>query len=399
MLTEKHLDAYAQVMIWALDTARGRKPRKGNIVLLQSDPAASALAEKIYALLLRRSLQPVVRWNPTVRMEHDFYALGEDKQLTFHPPGTKELLGALHGAIHLRAPESLTHLRDVHPERISLATLARKPLRDILDAREHRKLFGWTLAMLPTQAMAQAAGMDLDAYTGQIVNACYLDADDAVAAWREVFDAVGRIKRWLNKMNPKTLRVESEGMDLEVSLGEQRKWVGLSGHNIPSFEIFLSPDWRGVRGVYVADQLSYRNGNLVSGVRLEFTDGRVTCAQAEQGEAFLRSQVAMDPGAAQVGEFSLTDKRFSRINAFMANTLFDENYGGEHGNCHLALGSSYVESFSGKAADLDKRRKRDLGFNESALHWDLVNTRPKVVTARLRSGKSRVIYENGEFSC
>ena len=101
----------------------------------------------------------------------------------------------------------------------------------------------------------------------------------------------------------------------------------------------------------------------------------------EQGEAFLRSQVAMDPGAAQVGEFSLTDKRFSRINAFMANTLFDENFGGPFGNCHLALGSSHIESFSGKASDLDKRRKRALGFNESALHWDLVNTREKTVTA------------------
>ena len=399
MFTEKHLEAYAQVMIWALDTARGRKLRKGNIVLLQSDPAATALTEKIYALLLRRSLQPVVRWNPTVRMEHDFYALGEDRQLTFHPPGTKKLLGALHGAIHLRAPESLTHLRDVHPERISMATLARKPLRDILDAREHRKLFGWTLAMLPTEQLAQAAGMSLDAYARQIVNACYLDSDDAVLSWQEVFVAVGGIKRWLNGLNPKTLRVESEGMDLEVSVGERRKWVGLSGHNIPSFEIFLSPDWRGVRGVYHADQPSYRNGNLVSGVRLEFTDGRATSVQAEEGEKFLRSQVAMDEGAARVGEFSLTDRRFSRIDAFMANTLFDENYGGEHGNCHLALGSSYVESFAGKMEDLDKRRKRSLGFNESALHWDLVNTRPKVVTARLRSGKNRVIYENGEFCC
>ncbi|WP_045221074.1 aminopeptidase [Desulfonatronum thioautotrophicum] len=399
MLTEKHLNAYAQVMIWALDTARRRKLRKGNIVLLQSDPAAAPLAEKIYSLLLRRSLQPVVRWNPTVHMEHDFYALGEDKQLTFHPPGTKELLGALHGAIHLRAPESLVHLRDIRPERISLATLARKPLRDILDAREHRGLFGWTLAMLPTQQMAEAADMDLEAYSRQIVRACYLDSDDAVASWQEVFAAISRIKRWLNGLNPKALHVASENMDLEVSIGERRRWVGLSGHNIPSFEVFLSPDWRGIRGVYFADQPSYRNGNLVSGVRLEFTDGRVSSAQAEQGEAFLRSQVAMDQGAAQVGEFSLTDKRFSRISAFMANTLYDENFGGEQGNCHLALGSSYVESFSGKMDELNTRHKRSLGFNESALHWDLVNTQSKVVTARLRSGKSQVIYENGQFLC
>ena len=82
MLTEKHLDAYAQVMIWALDTARRRKLSKGNIVLLQSDPAASALTEKIYTLLLRRSLHPVVRWNPTVPMEHDFYALSDHRQIT-----------------------------------------------------------------------------------------------------------------------------------------------------------------------------------------------------------------------------------------------------------------------------------------------------------------------------
>ncbi|GAB6057381.1 aminopeptidase [Desulfonatronum parangueonense] len=397
MFTEKHLDAYAQVMLWALETARGRKLKAGNIVLLQSDPAAVALSEKIYALLLDRSLQPVVRWNPSVRMEHDFYARGEDRHLTFHPPGTKELLGALHGAIHLRAPESLTHLRDVRPERISMATLARKPLRDILDVREQKKLFGWTLAMLPTEQLALAAGMDVDAYAQQIVNACYLDSDDAVGSWREVFDSVNRIKRWLNSLKPKTLRVESAGMDLEVSVGEQRRWVGLSGHNIPSFEIFLSPDWRGVRGVYFADQLSYRNGNIVEGVRLEFKDGRAVDAQAVQGEKFLRSQIAMDEGAARVGEFSLTDKRFSRINAFMANTLFDENFGGPFGNCHLALGSSYVESFSGKVSDLDKRRKRNLGFNESALHWDLVNTREKTVTARLGSGKTQVIYENGEF--
>ena len=43
-------------------------------------------------------------------------------------------------------------------------------------------------------------------------------------------------------------------------------------------------------------------------------------------------------------------------------------------------------------------RKRQLGFNESALHWDLVNTEKKRVTAHLKSGKALVIYENGRFS-
>jgi aminopeptidase len=106
----------------------------------------------------------------------------------------------------------------------------------------------------------------------------------------------------------------------------------------------------------------------------------------------------MDPGASRVGEFSLTDARFSRIDAFMAHTLFDENFGGEHGNCHVAVGSSYADTYAGDPAELGPERKMELGFNTSALHWDLVNTEQKRVTAKLKGGGSEIIYEDGEFT-
>jgi len=119
--------------------------------------------------------------------------------------------------------------------------------------------------------------------------------------------------------------------------------------------------------------------------------------QAAQGRDFTAQQIAMDRGARRVGEFSLTDKRFSPIDRFMANTLFDENFGGRFGNCHLALGSAYSDAFAGNPADLTPERKRGLGFNDSALHWDLVNTQAKRVTAYGRDGRPRLIYEDGEF--
>jgi aminopeptidase len=81
----------------------------------------------------------------------------------------------------------------------------------------------------------------------------------------------------------------------------------------------------------------------------------------------------------------------------MANTLFDENFGGTYGNCHLAVGSSYSDTYDGNQAALTRERKERLGFNDSALHWDLVNTERKTVTAHLTSGKQVVIYENGMF--
>jgi aminopeptidase len=105
----------------------------------------------------------------------------------------------------------------------------------------------------------------------------------------------------------------------------------------------------------------------------------------------------MDRGAGRVGEFSLTDRRFSRIDRFMANTLFDENFGGRYGNCHIALGDSYSDTYDGDPSRLTKAIKKKLGFNESALHWDLVNTEKKTVTAHLKTGEKVLIYEDGIF--
>jgi aminopeptidase len=105
----------------------------------------------------------------------------------------------------------------------------------------------------------------------------------------------------------------------------------------------------------------------------------------------------MDKGSCRVGEFSLTDKRFSKIDRFMANTLYDENYGGRYGNCHLAVGMSYSDTFDGDPSRLTKTIKNRLGFNDSALHWDLINTENKQVIAHLHSGEDVVIYEDGMF--
>jgi aminopeptidase len=198
-------------------------------------------------------------------------------------------------------------------------------------------------------------------------------------------------------MDVRRYHIESEHVDLRVTPGEKRQWVGISGHNIPSFEIFFSPDWRGTEGVYYADQPSFRNGNQVEGVRIEFKKGIAVKKEARKGGTFLSKFLAMDRGASRAGEFSLTDKRFSKINRFMANTLYDENHGGRYGNCHLALGSSYSATYTGDPAKLTKALKERLGFNDSAVHWDLVNTENKNVTAHLASGEKRVIYENGMF--
>jgi aminopeptidase len=397
MLSDTQLDRYADVLLWALKKSRTEKFKRGDIILIRSDPAAARLAERVQAKVLEGGMHAVVRMGLTSEMERTFFTKANNKQLVFEPPGDKEFYSHLDGSIYLHAPESLTHLGDVDPRKIAKTALARKPLRDILDKREAKGRFGWTLCMMPTPELARHAGLTLRQYTNQIVKACLLDTENPSQAWQEIYRKALRIRKWLSRMEVAYLHIESKSIDLKITPGKQRKWIGLSGHNIPSFEIFVSPDWRGTEGIYFADLPSFRSGNLLEGVRLEFKKGNVARVEARKGVDFVRKQIAMDRGASRVGEFSLTDKRFSRINKFMANTLFDENHGGRYGNCHLALGSSFADTYSGDPGKLTKKKKEELGFNDSALHWDLVNKEKKTVTAHLTSGAKVLIYENGHF--
>ncbi|MBF0481542.1 MAG: aminopeptidase [Desulfovibrionaceae bacterium] len=397
MFTQKQIDRYASVLMWGLRTARPGGYKKHDIVLIQCDPPGLKLMEAVYDRVVEAGLHAVPRVNLTSPMELAFFRKADAQQLVFQPPGAEELYSRLHGAIYILAPESLTHLSEVDPKRIATVAVARKPLRDILTRREEQGKFGWTLCLYPTDEPARLSGLSKREYARQIAEACFLNDAAPETAWEDIFRSASEIKRWLSEMDAVEYHVESASVDLRVSRGDKRRFLGISGHNIPSFEIFTSPDWRGVSGVFFADQPSYRSGNYVRGVKLEFAAGRVTASDAAEGAEFLRKQLAMDKGSDKVGEFSLTDKRFSRISAFMANTLYDENHGGEYGNCHIAIGSSYSDTYSGDPSELTKESKAALGFNDSALHWDLVNTEPKRVSAKLRSGEKIAIYENGVF--
>ena len=398
MFTNSQLQKYADVLIWALQAARRNgKFKKYDSVLLRTDMAAAPLAKAVYSKLLAQRYNVLLRWMAPEDFTTDFYQLADDKQLAYLPVGEKEIQGNINGLIALHAPLDLTHLKKVDPAKLAKSAVARKPVREILDAREQKGLFSWTLCNYPTAELAKRAGLSVKEYANQVARACFLNEKDPVKKWKEVTRQINEIGAWLSALPIKTLRVQTQHMDFEVLLGEKRRFIAGGGCNIPSFEIFTSPDWRGTRGVYFADLSSYRSGNYVKGVKLDFKNGRVIKADAEQGAEFVRKMLAMYKGASQIGEFSLTDRRFSKITKFMADILYDENFGGKYGNCHVAVGASYADTFAGPQSKLDKKAKEKLGFNDSSLHWDLINTENKTVTATLKNGTKKVVYENGQF--
>ena len=141
----------------------------------------------------------------------------------------------------------------------------------------------------------------------------------------------------------------------------------------------------------------YRFGNLVEGIELEFKNGRIVKSKAEKNEKVLKEMIAME-NANMIGEFSLTDKRHSRITKFMADTIFDENFGGKYGNTHIAIGSAYKDAYTGDISKMKSSDWKRIGFNESPEHTDMFSTTKRTVTATLQDGSKKVIYKNGKFT-
>ena len=151
--------------------------------------------------------------------------------------------------------------------------------------------------------MAKEAGLSLEAYWGEIATACFLDDPDPIRRWRETFREIGRIKRRLDGSEIEGLHVEGEGVDIRFKVGADRRWLGGTGRNIPSFEVFTTPDWRGTEGTVTFTEPLHRYGSLIDGIRLTFErrPGRRGDGKAQRGAAARddRERRGREPGSAR----------------------------------------------------------------------------------------------------
>ena len=386
---------YADVLVnFALGSGVGVRP--GEVVQLRVPEAAKPLLKTLHQAVIKAGAHPLVFYTPD-GINRGFYELASDEQLSFFPERfMKGVVDQIDHTIAILAETDKRELDGIDSKKIMAFQKAHKPYMDWRREKESAGKYTWTLAMYGTQAMAEEVNMSLEEYWGEIINACYLEEANPSAKWAELHEAQTSIKAKLDALPIDKLRIEAEGTDLWIFLGEKRRWLGGSGRNIPSFELFVSPDWRGAQGCIQFTEPLYRYGNLIEGAYLEFENGRVVKATAQEGEQVLKDMIAVE-NADKIGEFSLTDRKFSRITKFMGETLFDENVGGAYGNTHVALGSAYRDSYDGDPASISEEGWKELGFNNSVVHTDIVATSNRVVTAFMKDGSSKVIYRDGSF--
>lgn len=395
------LNKYAQILInFALWSGEGI--RKGDVVVVSIPEAAKPLLWELQEVILKAGGHMIARFSPDGEDRRTmggrmFFELANEDQLDWFPE--KYMKGLIEEADHwvsIIADDDPHALKGIDSAKIMRKQLAMKPAMDWRTDKEHQGKLTWTLALYGTESMAKEADMSLEEYWNEIITACYLDEADPVAKWKEIAAETGRVKDALDAMPIDKLHVEAEDTDLWITLGEKRLWKGGEGRNIPSFEVFTSPDCRYTEGHIRFSEPLYLYGQKASGIKLWFEKGRVVKLEAEEGKEVLEEMIKVE-NADRVGEFSLTDGRMSKITKFMANTLFDENVGGPQGNTHLALGRSYEDVLDGDVSALTKEESEALGFNDSVVHTDIMSTTKRTVTAVMKDGTEQVIYDDGKF--
>ena len=220
-MKDELIEKYAEVLIWGLKVAnKNLKPY--DVILVRCDIEGRKLGEAVYQKLIERRFNVVFRFLSTPQMEKSFFTYADDKQISFIAPGEKEFYSKLNGNIYIHAPSSLTHLRDTDTKKQADFAKARKFLRDIMNKRESKGLFGWTLCTYPTQELAKQARLSIQQYTNQIIKACFLDEKDPIKKWDEVFKNISEIKKWLDSLKIDEIYVRSNSIDLKIKLGEKR---------------------------------------------------------------------------------------------------------------------------------------------------------------------------------
>ena len=222
-----------------------------------------------------------------------------------------------------------------------------------------------------------------------------LDEPDPVAAWREHLDRLDARAADLTERKPDALRYRGPGTDFTVGLLPTARWGSARFRtrggieyvaNMPTEEIFTTPDPRRAEGTLRSSLPLNLGGQLIRGLELTFEDGRIVQVEAETGADVVRGHLANIEHADRLGELALVTKesRVGQTGTLFYSTLFDEN-----ATCHIAYGAGLPYAFDGEP---------DEAMNIANIHVDFMVGGPDLeVDAILADGTELPLIRNEEW--
>ncbi|MGI6033848.1 MAG: aminopeptidase [Coriobacteriales bacterium] len=304
-------------------------------------------------------------------------------------------------------PDALT---GVDQQKVQARTRAsHEALKEYYDALDFGKLSwcivgaaseGWATKVFPDEEPDQA----VEHLWREILDTSRVD-DDPIAAWEAHKQSFEARKAWLNEHHFDHLHyTAANGTDLTIGLIPSSHWegggqLGADGTyffpNIPTEEIFTSPDRMRVDGIVYSALPLIANGARVEDFWVRFEKGRAVECDAKTGADVLQSIIDIDEGSCRLGECSLVphDSPIAQTGILFFETLYDEN-----ASCHLAFGKGFPETLEG-GYEMDDKKLKEAGVNVSATHVDfMVGTPDLDITGVTLDGEEIPVFRDGTWA-
>jgi len=397
---DQRLEAYARL---AVQVGLNLQPGQtlGINALIEHAPLVRAIAREAYSAGAR--YVDVLYSDQHVRRAHIEQA--DQEQLGFSPPWLVrrlkefgEIGGALCAITGNPEPELFA---DLDGERVGKARM-----REVAEASLELTdgLCNWTIVAYPNEGWATTVlgEPDVERLWDAVAQAVRLDQPDPVAAWREHIDRLQQRAHSLNERRFDHLRYRGPGTDLTIGLHPDSEWraaldesIGIKHvANMPTEEVFTTPDWRRTEGIVRSTLPLQIQGNIVRDLVVRFEGGRAVEVTAASGEEVMRTHIATDEGAARLGEVALVDGHSAVGNTGLVfyDTLFDENAAS-----HIALGAAIVQALPW-AHDLPPEERVERGVNHSSIHTDfMIGSNELEVDGVTADGEAVPVLRNGDW--
>jgi aminopeptidase len=375
------LDAYARLVV---DVGVNLEPDQvlGVTAFVEHAPFVRAVARAAYArgarfvdvsyedehvrkAMVERAPADVLPWTPPWRLER------------------RRPLSERGAYLTIRGSADPRLLEGVDPER--LGATRRREEDDLWLGQVTSRLLNWCIVGFPTPGWAETVfgDPDEDGLWEAIRRTVRLDEEDPAAAWRAHVDRLGRRATALNERRFDAIRFRGPGTDLTVGLHEGSTWSSASEEtvwgrqfvpNLPTEEVFTTPDLRRTEGTVRSTRPLFVQGTIVEGLEMRFAGGRIEEVNATRGVETVRAQVATDEGSRVLGEIALVDgsSRVGQTGITFFDTLFDEN-----ATSHIAYGTGFSAAVEG-AEGLSREELFARGISVSSLHTDFMVGGPEV---------------------
>jgi aminopeptidase len=370
------IDAYARL---AIEVGINLVPGQDLQItgLLEHSPFARAIANAAYAAGARYvdvnyQDQHVTR----ARIQH----APEDSLDWAAPHRIKQIedLGAAKGAhVSITGNPEPDLFRDLDGRRVGLTRATRLSeayLRQVTEGT-----INWTVVAYPNEGWAKTVFGEpaIERLWDAVASAVRLDEPDPVAAWQSHVDRLSERATLMAERDFDALRFRGPHTDLTIGLIPDSIWntarmTTAWGHsfipNMPTEEIFTTPDCRRTEGRVRSTRPLVLLGTVVRDLELRFENGRVVAVSAASGEDVVRTHMATDDGATMLGEVALVDgqSRVGKAGITFFDTLFDEN-----ATSHIAYGQGFPEAVEG-GNTLDEEARLAAGINQSVVHVDFM---------------------------